>query len=89
MIEFGRWSFTQAAPDVAAAEEVLVPMDDSILAGPAIPAIAFRDLAVTWHYHLAGVIEFEKVERSRRDAGATKTSDALDQLRPAVRAGAG
>jgi hypothetical protein len=49
MIEFGRWSFTQAAPDVAAAEEVLEPMDDSILAGPAIPAIAFRDLAVTWH----------------------------------------
>ena len=28
---------------MAAAEEVLVPMDDSILAGPANPAIAFRD----------------------------------------------
>jgi hypothetical protein len=27
---------------VAAAEEFLVPMDDSILAGPANPAIAFR-----------------------------------------------
>jgi hypothetical protein len=32
----------QAAPGVAAAEETLVPMDDSILAGPANPAIAFR-----------------------------------------------
>jgi hypothetical protein len=36
----------QAAPGVAAAEEILVPMDDIILAGPANPAIAFRELVV-------------------------------------------
>jgi hypothetical protein len=33
----------QAAPDQAAAEEIPVPMDDSILAGPTNPAIAFHD----------------------------------------------
>jgi hypothetical protein len=35
-------SRTQAAPGVAAAEEILVPKDGSILAGPVNPAIAFR-----------------------------------------------
>jgi hypothetical protein len=42
MSEFGRSSSAQAAPDVAAAEEVLVPVDDNILAGPENRAIAFR-----------------------------------------------
>src|ERR1700693_1543062 len=45
--EFGRPPQAQAAPGVAAAEEILVPMGESILAGPANPAIAFRDLVVT------------------------------------------
>jgi hypothetical protein len=40
--EFERSSWAQAAPDVAAAEEVLVPVDNNILAGPVNRAIAFR-----------------------------------------------
>jgi hypothetical protein len=40
--EFERSSWAQAAPDVAAAEEVLVPVDKNILAGPSNRAIAFR-----------------------------------------------
>src|SRR4029077_6935945 len=45
--EFGRPPPAQAAPGVAAAEKILAPMVESILAGPANPAIAFRVLAVT------------------------------------------
>ena len=63
--ELGCSPQAQAAQGVAAAEEILVPMDQSILAGPANPAIAFRVLVI-------------------RSAGVM-----LDQLRPAVRAGAG
>jgi hypothetical protein len=42
MSKLRRLSYAQAAPDVAAAEEILVPMNNSILAGPANRAIAFR-----------------------------------------------
>jgi hypothetical protein len=42
MLEPRRSSWAQAAPGAAAAEEILVPRDNRILAGPANPAIAFR-----------------------------------------------
>jgi hypothetical protein len=52
--DFGRPPQAQAAPGEAAAEEILVPMDHNILAGPANRAIAFRVLVVTSRRHPAG-----------------------------------
>jgi hypothetical protein len=40
---------------VAAAEEILVPMDDSILAGSANPAIAFRDKRVMFLFEKTNI----------------------------------
>ena len=77
--EFGRPPQAQAAPGMAAAEEILVPMDDSILAGPANPAIAFRgssDLASACGLRLS-----RRHERSQAEACSHETAPHSFQFR--------